>query len=220
MYVTAGLLLTCCMHNCCHSACHAHINHGPKITVPVDACIYRNPPCIHTRSKVMYAMTNNRTQRMFSLFTSAIPLTHLCLSGVLSSLLVPHVFGKPIGRSGDTLGTISSLPRPDSQAALPSPTSLGQVRTGRYRSGTSPLVSHTSGRPMHWGFSNMVSSGSVPASDRQKQPFELPTVIKGAAGSMRGPPGLGPGRPQQPSQYVPAANLSGHNSRQLLGRQY
>ena len=44
----------------------------------------------------------------------------------------------------------------------------------------------------------MVSSGSVPASDRQKQPFELPTVIKGAAGSMRGPPGLGAGRPQQP----------------------
>ena len=66
----------------------------------------------------------------------------------------------------------------------------------------------------------MVSSGSVAASDRQKQPFELPTVIKGAAGplgSTRGAQGVGGGRPQ-PAQYIPAANLSSHNSRQLLGR--
>ena len=148
----------------------------------------------------------------------------MCPSGVLSSLLVPNVFGKPIGRSGDSIGTIPSLPsRPESQAALPSPTPLGQVRTGRYRSGSSPLVSHTSGRPMQWGFSNMVTSGSVAASDRQKQPFELPTLIKGAAGplgSTRGAQGLAGGRPQQPAQYIPAANLSSHNSRQLLARQY
>lgn len=144
------------------------------------------------------------------------------------SSLMPHVFGKPIGRSGSSMaaqssiGMIPSMPsRPDSQAALPSPTSLGQLKAGRYRSGTSPLVSHTSGRPMQWGFSNAVSSAAAAASDRQKQTFELPTLIKGTAGplgSARVPQGLGLGRLQQPAQYIPAANFNSHNSRQLLGR--
>lgn len=149
--------------------------------------------------------------------------------GTLSSLLVPRVFGKPIGRSGasvtqDTRGMIPSVPsRADSQASLLSPTSLGQVKAGRYRSGTSPLVSHTSGRPMQWGFSNAVSSAATTMPDRPKQTFELPTLIKNAAGplgSSRGAQGSGLGRTQQPAQYIPTANLPSHNSRHLLGRQY
>lgn len=153
-----------------------------------------------------------------------------CLLGAMSSLLVPHVFGRPIGRTNaasaaqGSIGMMPSVPsRPDSQAALPSPTSLGQVKAGRYRSGTSPLVSQTSGRPMQWGFSNNVTSAAAAASDRQKQSFELPTLIKGAAGplgSIRGAQGSGVGRVQQPAQYISAANLTSHNSRQLLGRRY
>ncbi len=155
-----------------------------------------------------------------------------CHAGALSSLLVPHVFGKPIGRSAgaspaasDSRGTIPALPsRPDSQAPMVSPGSLGQVKLGRNRSGTSPLVSATSGRPMQWGFSN---AGAVAAvADRPKQTFELPTLTKGTAGSLgvnRGALGSGVGRPQQAAQqmqHMPTSNLSSYNSRQLFGRQY
>ncbi|DBA73293.1 TPA: hypothetical protein ACH3X1_011349 [Trebouxia sp. C0004] len=156
-------------------------------------------------------------------------------SGALSSLMVPSVFGKPIGRSGggspaaqDSKVTIPALPsRPDSQAALASPSALGQVKLGRYRSGTSPLVSATSGRPMQWGFGNAGTSAVAAAADRPKQTFELPTLTKGTAGSLgvnRGGLGSGLGRPQQSSaqhmHHVPASNLLSYNSRQLFGRQY
>ena len=152
-------------------------------------------------------------------------------AGALSSLLVPSVFGKPIGRSGgaspashDSRGTIPALPiRPDSQAAMASPATLGQAKLGRYRSGTSPLVSATSGRPMQWGFSNAAAA----AADRPKQTFELPTLARGTAGSLgvnRGSLGTGLGRPQHSSAQqmpqVPTSNLPNYNSRQLFGRQY
>lgn len=157
-------------------------------------------------------------------------------AGALSSLLVPSVFGKPIGRSGgaspasqDTRGTIPALPiRPDSQAAMASPATLGQAKLGRYRSGTSPLVSATSGRPMQWGFSNAgAAAAAAAAADRPKQTFELPTLARGTAGSLgvnRGGLGTGLGRPQHlPAQQMPqmpTSNLSSYNSRQLFGRQY
>ncbi|DBA88406.1 TPA: hypothetical protein ACH3X2_004898 [Trebouxia sp. C0005] len=156
-------------------------------------------------------------------------------SGALSSLMVPSVFGKPIGRSGgaspaaqDSKGTIPALPtRADSQTAIASPSALGQVKLGRYRSGTSPLVSATSGRPMQWGFGNAGTSAVAAAADRPKQTFELPTLTKGTAGSLmvnRGALGSGLGRPQQSSaqqmHHVPASNLLSYNSRQLFGRQY
>ena len=150
----------------------------------------------------------------------------LFAAGALSSLLVPQVFGKPLGRSAaspiaqDSRGLIPSMSsRADSQAALPSPAALGQVKAGRYRSGSSPLVGHTSGRPMQWGFSNAVSSAAVTGCDRPKQAFELPALLKGSAGLHRGPQASGAGRLQQPSQYIPAA-LPSHNSRHLFGRQY
>jgi len=156
-------------------------------------------------------------------------------AGALSSLMVPSVFGKPIGRSGgaspaaqDSKGTIPALPtRPDSQAAIASPSALGQVKLGRYRSGTSPLVSATSGRPTQWGFGNAGASAVAAAADRPKQTFELPTLTKGTAGSLvvnRGGLGPGLGRHQQSSaqqmHHVPASNLLSYNSRQLFGRQY
>ncbi len=156
-------------------------------------------------------------------------------AGALSSLKVPSVFGKPIGRSGgaspaaqDSKCTIPALPtRPDSQAVIASTSALGQVKLGRYRSGTSPLVSATSGRPMQWGFGNAGTSAVAAAADRPKQTFELPTLNKGTAGSLgvnRGGLGSGLGRPQQSSaqqmHHVPASNLLSYNSRQLFGRQY
>lgn len=148
---------------------------------------------------------------------------------------MPHVFGRPIGRSGsgspaaqDNIGTIPLMPsRPESQAAMGSPRALGQVKIGRHRSGTSPLVSATSGRPMQWGFSNAGASAAAAASDRTKQMFELPMLTKGTAGSLgvnRGALGLGLGRPLQqavqPMQHISSSNMPSHNSRQLFGRQY
>ena len=71
-----------------------------------------------------------------------------CHAGALSSLLMPSVFGKPIGKGSginlapaDSRGNIPAVPgRPESQAALPSSSSTGQSKLGRFRSGTSPLI--------------------------------------------------------------------------------
>ena len=155
-------------------------------------------------------------------------------AGALYSLLVPHVFGKPLARSGgvspaaqESRGINPSLPiRPESQAAVGLTGALGQVKLGRYRSGTSPLVSAKSGRPMQWGFSNAGASAMVTA-DRSKQTFELPALTKGTGGLLavnRGVLGSGVVRPQQQlaqqMQHMPAPSLCSYNSRQLFGRQY
>lgn len=145
-------------------------------------------------------------------------------AGALSSFLMPSVFGKPIGKgSGINLApvnTVAGIPavpsRPESQAALPSPTSLAQTKLGRYRSGTSPLIAAGPARPMQWGFSN----GSSAVAERPKQSFELPLLTKGSIGSSRGVLGAGVGRAQtqtpQAVQYTPTSGAAG--SRRLFGR--
>lgn len=137
---------------------------------------------------------------------------------------MPSVFGKPIGKgSGINLAPVdgrNSIPavqnRPESQAATASPNSLAQSKLGRFRSGTSPLVTAGSGRPMQWGFSN----GSNVVAERPKQSFELPVLSKATVGSNRGVLGSGLGRPQaqtpQAVQYTPSSGVTG--SRRLFGR--
>ena len=151
---------------------------------------------------------------------------HGCIpAGGLSSLLIPHIFGRPLGRSGSNSpanqdSRIPALPlRPDSQTATVAASSLGQVKLGRYRSGTSPLVSATSGRPMQWGFGNNSALPNAAGSDRPKQTFELPALSKGPITSSAVNRAQGLGRYQQQGVQQPSSNLSSYKSRQLFGRQ-
>lgn len=150
-------------------------------------------------------------------------------AGGLSSLLMPSIFGKPLGRSGSSSPVVQDskpmIPvmshRPEIQAASMTPSSLGQLKLGRYRSGTSPLGSAAAPRPMQWGFGTLSPSPVASAADRPKQTFELPMLNKGVVGSFgvnRGQ--LGSGRFQQQIPQQPSSTLASQRSRHLFSRQY